>query len=450
MDTPPTSSSQHHRLARRAERERRARKEAEKLLDEKSRALFVANRDLESAHAEQKQAADQMRAVLERMPNGVVIASAEGAVEYINFVAQQMFGSTPTLARKQRLERFLPQLGTTTPDGTNGIIDAADPVRTTAQRSDGTYFSVEVSAAVTGSQGQSIIWMVRDITGRVMQEERRKQLESQLSQAQRLESLGTMAGGIAHELNTPIQFVTDNTKFLADAFKDLRAAAATLSEHVGKDEAAAVAAQFDLNYLDHEVPQAITQSLEGLTRIAEIVLAVKRFSHPAGTNKEDNDLNEIVRTAAMVTKNQWKYVADLDLDLEPNLPLVRSNAGELNQVFLNLIVNAAHAIEDNGGASQKGKITLTTRAIPEGVEVRITDTGAGIKPEIKDRVFDLFFTTKAPGRGTGQGLSLVHAFVAKNHGGMVEVESEPGQGATFIVTLPAAVATNISPDTLSQ
>jgi len=407
----------------------------------------VANRELESAHFEQKQAADQMRVILERMPNGVVITGAEGTVEYINFVAQQMFGSTPTLARKQRLERFLPQLGTLTPEAANAIIDAPDPVRTTAQRSDGTSFPVEISAAVTGSEGQSVIWMVRDITGRVIQEERRKQLESQLSQAQRLESLGTMAGGIAHELNTPIQFVTDNTKFLADAFNDLMGAAAALTERVGPDEAEAVAAQFDMRYLNQEIPQAINQSLEGLARIAEIVLAVKRFSHPVGTNKEDNDLNEIVRTAAMVSKNQWKYVADLELNLEPNLPLVRSNAGELNQVFLNLIVNAAHAIEDSGGASQKGKIAITTRVVPEGVEVRIVDTGAGIKPEIKDRIFDLFFTTKAPGRGTGQGLSLVHAFVAKNHGGSVGVQSEPGQGAAFIVTLPAVGTLSGSPGT---
>lgn len=437
MDTPsPASDGQ--RLAQCAERERRARKEAEKLLDEKSRALYVANKDIEAAHAAQKQAADQMRAILERMPNGVIIAGADGTVDYINFVAQQMFGSAPSLARKQRLERFLPELEKAAPGGAGGIIDAPDPVHTMAQRSDGTRFPVEVSAAAAGSQSQTTVWMVRDITNRMIQEQRRKQLESQLSQAQRLESLGTMAGGIAHELNTPIQFVTDNTKFLADAFRDLRAALDALLANAGAEKAKALAEEFDLDYLDQEVPQAISQSLEGLGRIAEIVLAVKRFSHPVGTNKEDNDINEIVRTAAMVSKNEWKYVADLDLDLAPDLPRSRSNAGELNQVVLNLIVNAAHAIEDNGGASHKGKITVSTRAVREGVEIRVIDTGAGIKPEIKDRIFDLFFTTKAPGRGTGQGLSLVHALVTKNHGGSVDVRSEPGQGATFIVTLPAA------------
>jgi len=439
MDTSPPASDG-ERLAQRAERERRARKEAERLLDEKSRALYMANKDLESAHAAQKSAADQLRAILERMPNGVIITGADGTVEHINFSAQQMFGSTPSLARKQRLDRFLPQLETAAPGGSGSIIDAPDPVHTIAQRSDGTQFPVEVSAAVAGSQSQTTVWMVRDITNRVIQEQRRRQLESQLSQAQRLESLGTMAGGIAHELNTPIQFVTDNTKFLADAFKDLRAALDAMRAHAGAENAKTAAAEFDLDYLDQEVPQAISQSLEGLGRIAEIVLAVKRFSHPVGTNKEDNDINEIVRTAAMVSKNQWKYVADLDLNLAPDLPRVRSNAGELNQVFLNLIVNAAHAIEDNGGAAQKGMITVTTRAVSEGVEIRIIDTGAGIKPEIKDRIFDLFFTTKAPGRGTGQGLSLVHAFVTKNHGGTVDVLSEPGQGATFIVTLPVAGA----------
>lgn len=437
MDTPPTSS-QSDLLARRAERERRARKEAEKLLDEKSRALYAANKDLETAHMAQKEAADQMRAVLERMPNGVIITGADGMIEYINFAARQMFGSTPSLARKQRLERFLPQLEEAAPGGARGIIDAADPVGTLARRSDGALFPVEVSAAVAGARSESTVWMVRDITNRTLQEQHRKQLEAQLSQAQRLQSLGTMAGGIAHELNTPIQFVTDNTKFLADAFKDLRSAVGALQERIGADAAAAVAAEFDLDYLDQEVPQAIAQSLEGLARIADIVLAVKRFSHPVGTNKEDNDINEIIRTAAMVSKNQWKYVADLDLNLAPNMPLVRSNAGELNQVFLNLIVNAAHAVEEKGDAAQKGKITVTSLATPQGVEIRIADTGVGIKPEIKNRIFDLFFTTKAPGRGTGQGLSLVHAFVAKNHGGTIDVQSEPGHGATFIVTLPVS------------
>ena len=133
-----------------------------------------------------------------------------------------------------------------------------------------------------------------------------------------------------------------------------------------------------------------------------------------------------------------QVVADLDLDLASDLPRVRSNAGDLNQVLLNLIVNAAHAIEDAGGPTRKGKIVVKTRAVSQGVEVRITDTGAGIAPEIKGRIFDLFFTTKAPGRGTGQGLSLVHTFVTKNHGGSIDVESVPGQCATFIVTLPAA------------
>lgn len=438
MELPPPEKDA-ERLALRADRERRARKEAERLLEEKSHALFRANQQLESAHRTQKQVADQLRAIIERMPNGVIIAGADGTIESINFSAQQMFGSTPMLARRQRLERFLPSIAAIVSPGMESEIDAYDPIPTVGQRSDGSQFPAEVSAATADAAGQrTVIWMVRDVTNRMIQEERRKQLEMELRQAQRLESLGTMAGGIAHELNTPIQFVTDNTKFLAGAFNDLKTAIAALQEATGPEKASAITKEFDLEYLDAEIPQAVSQSLEGLSRIAEIVLAVKRFSHPVGTNKEDNDLNEIIRTAAMVSKNQWKYVADLELDLAADLPRVRSNAGELNQVFLNLIVNAAHAIEDKDDKAQKGKITVASRSTADGAEIRITDTGSGIKPEIKDRIFDLFFTTKAPGRGTGQGLSLVRAFVTQNHGGVIKFESEPGAGATFIVTLPTS------------
>jgi two-component system, NtrC family, sensor kinase len=280
------------------------------------------------------------------------------------------------------------------------------------------------------------IWMVRDITNRILAEQKREQLEADLHQAQKLESLGTMAGGIAHELNTPIQFVTDNTKYLSTAFDDCLAAIRDLKSKVSAEIVAEVERAFDLEYLRNDVPQAITQSLDGLGRIAEIVLAIKRFSHPASATKEFNDIGQVIRTAVTVSKNQWKYVADLELDIASDLPSVKSNAGELNQVFLNLIVNAAQAVEDATDKPKPGKIKVSARAVPQGVECRISDTGTGIKPEHLDRIFDLFFTTKAPGRGTGQGLSVTHTIITQSHGGKIDVETELGAGTTFIITLP--------------
>lgn len=432
----PDLSLEPARLLKRVERERAARKEAERLLEEQSRALFESNRRVEAAFSDLKLKSDQTRAFLEHMPIGVIIATDDGTVESVNHLAMSQFGTTSKMARGLPLRQLLPHFSA----GDRLIGDAAfdpfNPLQTEAVTLSGQKFPCEVVAARMGSgQDTRIIWMVRDVRQRLDAEKRRAQLEAELRQAHRLESLGTMAGGIAHELNTPIQFVTDNTNFLDTAFAALLAAVAELKGKVPEDVARAIDTAHDLAYLADEVPQAIAQSREGLARVAEIVLAIKRFSHPGGLSKGFNDLNQIIQTASTVTKNQWKYVADLELDLVPDLPLIQSNANELNQVFLNLLVNAAHAIEENVSATKPGKITIATRTAGDAVECRVSDTGVGIKPEHLARIFDLFFTTKPPGRGTGQGLAVVHN-VVQSHGGKIQVESKPGVGTTFVLTLP--------------
>ncbi|MBM3515393.1 MAG: PAS domain S-box protein [Alphaproteobacteria bacterium] len=427
----------HARLTARAERERLARKEAERLLDEKSRELYQANQALEAVHSAEKKAAAQLRAILENLPIAVLIARPDGTVRWINEPARGLFGTTPNLARDREVSAFLPHLADA--ERAEAIMSAppSDPSATVGRRSDGSEFPAEVSLTATEDPSEpSVIWMVRDVTHRTLQEQRRLKLEDDLRRAQRLESLGTMAGGIAHELNTPIQFIIDNTNFLGDAFKDMAGAIDALKTEVSPDKCDEILGQFDLAYLTEEIPNAIEQSREGLKRVAEIVLAIKRFSHPATAAKEDNDLNQIIQTTVLVSKNQWKYVSELDLELATDLPRVKSNAGELNQVLLNLIVNAAHAIEDKGTASGMGKIRIATRAVPGAVECSVSDSGVGIKPELRDKIFDLFFTTKAPGRGTGQGLALVHSIVTQSHGGRIAVDSELGKGTTLTFALP--------------
>ena len=278
--------------------------------------------------------------------------------------------------------------------------------------------------------------MVRDITQQVQHEQQRQKVEEDRQRARRLESLGTLAGGIAHELNSPIQFLGDNNEFLGGAFADLRAALEALRDTAPSAVYAPVAGRFDLDYLFDEIPEAIAQSRIGLERIAEIILATRRFLHPALATMEDNDINRIVETAVLLSKNQWRYAADLQMSLAPDLPRVRSNAGELNQVLINLIANAVHAIEDKGQGM--GRIEIATRPVPDAVEIAVSDSGIGIAPHLREKVFDLFFTTKAPGRGTGQGLPLVHAVVTQTHGGRIVFDSEPGQGTCFRITLPCA------------
>jgi len=190
----------------------------------------------------------------------------------------------------------------------------------------------------------------------------------------------------------------------------------------------------DLDFLRTEIPTAIAQSLDGVDRIRQIVLAVKEFSHPDVKEVTAVDLNHAIETTITVSRNQWKYIAEVELALAPDLPRVPCRGGEINQVLLNLIVNAAHAVEAKGQGT--GKITVATARRDGWAEIRVTDTGTGIPREICDRIFDPFFTTKAPGKGTGQGLAICHTIVVQKHGGSIEVDSILGKGATFVVRLP--------------
>jgi Amt family ammonium transporter len=276
----------------------------------------------------------------------------------------------------------------------------------------------------------------------------RKQMELQLAQAQKLESIGQLAAGIAHEINTPIQFIGDNTRFLKDgiesmnglldAYHELFAAARDnrpLTDVLSCAESKR--SDSDVDYLNQEIPRAIEEILDGVRRISEIVLAMKEFSHPGSEQKQTFDLNRAIESTITVSKNEWNCVAEMETDLDPELPAVLCFPGEINQALLNVIVNAAHAIKDVVGDNDKrGKITIGTRRIAGGVEIRISDTGTGIPEKIRSRIFDPFFTTKNLGKGTGQGLAQVHATIVKKHGGDVAVESEVGEGTIFVIRIP--------------
>jgi PAS domain S-box-containing protein len=284
--------------------------------------------------------------------------------------------------------------------------------------------------------------MSEDVTERIL-------LREQLFQAQKLESVGQLAAGIAHEINTPTQYIGDNVRFLKDAFLDLKnllanyerlllaAQDSTLSGDTIHEVAAAVE-QADAAYLLDEIPKAIDQTLEGVTRVSTLVSAMKEFSHPGTKDKVLLDLNHAVDSTITVARNEWKYVADLETDLDPTLPLIPCQPGEFNQVILNLIVNAAHAIADvvREGDLKKGNIKIQTKNCLEWAEIRVQDTGSGIPEEVRTRIFDPFFTTKEIGKGTGQGLAIARSVVVDKHGGTIHFETEMGKGTTFIIRLP--------------
>jgi two-component system NtrC family sensor kinase len=288
-----------------------------------------------------------------------------------------------------------------------------------------------------------------DITAQRNAEKERDLMEAHLRQAQKLEAVGQLAAGIAHEINTPIQYIGDNIRFIEDSFAGLgqllrdfqQLAAAVQTGSVTPALMATVessARTADITYLSQEIPLAVEQSLEGLARVTNIVRAMKEFSHPGTHEKIEVDLNRAIEATVTVARNEWKYVADMEMDLAPDLPKVRCHPSEFNQVILNLIVNAAHAIGDVVQKAQGSKGVIKIRTRPDGswVEITISDTGTGIPESIRHRVFDPFFTTKEVGKGTGQGLAIARSVIADKHGGILTFESETGRGTTFHIRLP--------------
>ncbi|HST85312.1 MAG TPA: ATP-binding protein [Kineosporiaceae bacterium] len=272
-------------------------------------------------------------------------------------------------------------------------------------------------------------------------------LEQQLAQAHRLEAIGQLAAGIAHEINTPIQFITFNTQFVARSIEETLTTLRELVEILQQGTPDPVSlrsamSSLDLAFLEEELPGALAESLAGLHRVAEIVRAMKEFSHP-GDGRRQTDLNAVIDSTIKVSRGEWKDVAEVDLELDPDLGTISCYEGELKQVLLNLVVNAAQAIAEGraGCSGPLGRIRISTSRSGDQVQITVADDGPGMTEDVRQRVFDPFFTTKDVGKGTGQGLALAHTTIVRKHGGTIDVRSTPGQGTTFVITLPVEPGT---------
>lgn len=375
----------------------------------------------------------------------VIITNLEGTIEYANpaseritgYSQQELLGQNPRILKsgKQADAVYEEMWGTL-------LAGRVWRHQLVNRKKDHTEYVADVAISpIRNSQGEltHFVQVQRDITHQI-------NLEKNLQQAQKLEAMGTLAGGIAHEINTPAQFVTTNLDFLIESFPDLTdfitycmSVADTDSDDFDqmKEKLSQMQDEKDIDYLLEEFPLALQQSQEGVSQISRIVRSMKQFAHPGEEGKSHANLNESLQNTATVCRNEWKYVADLLFHLDENLPLVPCLQSEMNQVFLNIIVNGAHAIESNRkDEEEKGTITITTRTIDDFVEILISDTGGGIPENIGQRVFDPFFTTKEVGRGTGQGLAIAHRIVTEKHGGELYFESEEGVGTTFHIRLP--------------
>ena len=389
--------------------------------------------------------------------NGIVIAGRDGVINWVNpaftamtgYTAEEVIGQNPRLLKSgQHDEAFYQGLWETV---LAGKVWRGEIVN---RRKDGSLYTEEMTITpVRDAVGEiaRFIAIKQDITERKQAEQTRVVLEVQLRHAQKLEAIGQLAAGIAHEINTPTQFIGDNLRFVQDSVRDmgpvleqhrrLLAAArqnAVTEQMVSESESTVSAA--DLDYLLAEVPKAVEQSLDGVRRVSKIVQAMKEFSHPGSESMTAVDLNRAIESTITVARNEWKYVADMVTEFDPELPRVPCLPGEFNQVILNVLINAAHAISDvtNRGEKGKGQITVTTRQVDDWVEVRIRDTGTGIPEAARSKIFEPFFTTKAVGKGTGQGLAIARSVIVDKHRGSIDFETEMGRGTTFIIRLPLA------------
>ncbi len=411
------------------------------LFDEQGRVVMTVgvSRDITERIAAEERAAranretDMMLSALSAILIGI---DAEGLITRWNHAADRAFGTSAGWAIGQPWKIVCASIEV------DKVVRACARVRETRSdlwlddvrhvRRDGSdgYLSMNINAnqTVGSAVDGGFIILATDIT-------ERRILEAQRSHGQKLESVGQLAAGVAHEINTPLQFVGDNLQFLQEGFATI--CGSLTSRPVAQGDGPEVLRKADdVAYLTTEIPKALEQSIDGVKRVADIVDALKAFSHPNQQGRKDIDIREPLTSALVLARGEYKLCADAVTDFPADLPLVPCQVSEIAQVFLNIVVNAAHAIADrvaDGGG--RGTIAISAKTIPGAVEIRISDTGRGIPIAIQHKIFNPFFTTRDVGHGTGQGLFIARAIIQR-HQGSITFETIEDRGTTFIIRLP--------------
>ncbi|WP_417788725.1 ATP-binding protein [Terasakiella pusilla] len=436
-------------LKKKLARETDARKQAENLLETKAFELYEVNETLTNSIRKAKNNSSRLNAIMNSIPDGIITTDKDLNMLDINNAAEKFLKNSRIRLMKNSLLPYV------CPDQTNAYQDLCNKAINDGisgieefdfKITEDEIIATEVKISVFEHDDEYfLLHLIHDITRKKERAQEHKQLQEELAQSAKWEAVGQLAGGIAHEINTPSQYIGDNLHFLNESLAQiftLLQNALILKKQSAADGKYAdlnqkldqLIKEYDLAYLIEEVPEAVKQSSNGIKQISRIVGAMKNFSHPGAKDKEPFNINSSLETTLTVSRNEWKNVAEIEKNFDENLIPVNCIPGAINQVFLNLIVNATHAIAEK--SSEMGKITITTRNSADGIDIYFKDTGCGIAPEHQKDIFNPFFTTKEVGKGSGQGLSIVRDIIVNKHKGTIDFQTTPGQGTSFHIHLP--------------
>ncbi len=396
---------------------------------------------------------EQLAVTLGSITDGVISTDLQNRVVLMNRVAEELTGWTLAEAQGKDVKEVFCAPVSCCDLSANGKPNENTSLLhgVTLRSREGKSLSIEGSCAPIHHFDGSVIGYIV-----VFHDQSEKQrLQAQVALSSKLQSIGQLAAGIAHEINTPMQFIGDNTEFCRNSYKEflkmmkvhLELEAACVEQGVCVDlvrKVQEIAKEIDSEYLLQEIPKAYEETIAGVARVTKLVQAMKTFSHPSQGRMQISDLNQSIEATVNVTRNEWKYVADLQLDLAPDMPMVPCLIDELNQVVLNMITNSVDSIKDviNAGGAKKGNIYVGTRYQNGEAHIIIKDSGQGMPEDVMRKIFDPFFTTKEPGKGTGQGLAISHDIIVNKHKGRIEVKSDVGQGTQFTIILPVQETVN--------